>query len=618
MTNDKLLKTVIGHWSLVICFCLLYALCSPLSAFAQNFSASVDKNVVQQGEQFTLTLSLEGSSSASNLRLPEMANFMILSGPNQSTNMQWVNGRVSQSVSFTYILQPRDVGKFSIPSATINVGGKNLQTQPISIEVTKGAPPQKKQQNQQDQNASVDQQIRDNLFLRAVVDKAKVFQGEQITVTWKVYTRVNIVNYQLSKQASIPNAWTEDLEIAQQVSLTREVYEGKQWNVGVLKKTAIFPTQSGTMEINPLEVECVVQVQLRRQSNNPFDQFFNDPFFGNVQNVNYKTASQKLKIEVMPLPQNAPTSFKGNVGVFKMDAQVTKDNVQTNEAVSLKIKISGTGNVRLIESPNVVLPNDFQKFDPKTNEDVNRKGDIVSGTKAFEYIMIPRFPGKKTVAPFEFSYFDTKKKDYVRLISPQFDLHVEGKATEQVSSNISSLSKENVALLNKDIRFIKTSSGSFSQRGMYFYQTPMFLASLALPFFSFVAFVVLQQRRIKMNADLVSLRSRKASKVADKRLNAANQFFKQQKKEEFYAEVSRALWGFVGDKFAIPQAGISMENVLQKLLEKNVAEDVRMKFKQTIEQCEFARYAPSTDVSAEMERTYSEAKTTIESLEKIV
>ncbi len=348
------------------------------------------------------------------------------------------------------------------------------------MEVTKGAPPQRQQQNQQQQNGSVEQQIAQNLFLRAVVDRGKVYQGEQVTVTWKVYTRVNIANYQLAKQASIPNSWTEDLEIPQQVSLSREVYEGKQWNVGVLKKTAIFPTQSGTVEINPLEVECVVQVQLRRQSNNPFDQFFNDPFFGNVQNVNYKTASQKIKIEVMPLPTNAPASFKGNVGSFKMDAQVTKNTLQTNEAVSLKIKISGTGNIRLVESPNVVLPNDFQKFDPKTNEDVNRKGEIVSGTKTFEYVMIPRYPGKKSIAPVEFSYFDTKKKEYVRLISPQFDLQVEGSATEQSSTNISSLSKENVALLNQDIRFIKTSSGGFSQRGIYFYQTPMFLASLAL------------------------------------------------------------------------------------------------------------------------------------------
>jgi len=184
--------------------------------------------------------------------------------------------------------------------------------------------------------------------------------------------------------------------------------------------------------------------------------------------------------------------------------------------------------------------------------------------------MIPRYPGKKSIAPVEFSYFDTKKKEYVRLISPQFDLQVEGSATEQSSTNISSLSKENVALLNQDIRFIKTSSGGFSQRGIYFYQTPMFLASLALPFFGFVAFVVLQQRRIKMNADLISLRSRKANKVADKRLKASHQFLKEQKKEDFYAEVSRAMWGFVGDKFAIPQSEISMENVLQKLAEKKM------------------------------------------------
>ena len=424
---------------------LLFAPCSML--IAQNFTASVDRNPVGVGEQFTLTLSVDGATSVGDLKLPVMTNFLVLSGPNQSTNMQWINGQVTQSVTFTYILQPRDAGKYTIGSASVNVGGKNLQTKPIPIEVIQGAPQQKQQQQKSGQQQSVEQQIGDNLFLRAVVDRAKVYQGEQVTVTWKVYTRVNIVNYTLSKQASIPNAWTEDLEIAQQVSLTREVYEGKQWNVGTLKKLALFPTSSGTLEINPLEVECIVQVQMKRQSNNPFDNFFNDPFFGNVQNVNHKIASQKIKLEVLPLPSNPPASFVGNVGTFKMDAKITKDNVNTNEAVSLKIKISGTGNVKLIESPNVVLPNDFQKFDPKISEDINRKNEIISGTKSFEYVMIPRYPGKKKIDAVEFSYFDTKKKEYVTLRSQDFILNVTGIAADQQSGgNISSLSKENVAL----------------------------------------------------------------------------------------------------------------------------------------------------------------------------
>ncbi len=596
---------------------LLFAPCSML--IAQNFTASVDRNPVGVGEQFTLTLSVDGATSVGDLKLPVMTNFLVLSGPNQSTNMQWINGQVTQSVTFTYILQPRDAGKYTIGSASVNVGGKNLQTKPIPIEVIQGAPQQKQQQQKSGQQQSVEQQIGDNLFLRAVVDRAKVYQGEQVTVTWKVYTRVNIVNYTLSKQASIPNAWTEDLEIAQQVSLTREVYEGKQWNVGTLKKLALFPTSSGTLEINPLEVECIVQVQMKRQSNNPFDNFFNDPFFGNVQNVNHKIASQKIKLEVLPLPSNPPASFVGNVGTFKMDAKITKDNVNTNEAVSLKIKISGTGNVKLIESPNVVLPNDFQKFDPKISEDINRKNEIISGTKSFEYVMIPRYPGKKKIDAVEFSYFDTKKKEYVTLRSQDFILNVTGIAADQQSGgNISSLSKENVALLNQDIRFIKTSGGTFSKRGIYLYQTPMFLFSLVLPFIGFVTFIVMQQRRIRMNADVSSLRSRRANKVAEKRLKAAQQFLSQKKKEEFYAEISRALWGFIGDRFSIPQSEISIQTVLEKLTEKNIAEDVRQKFKQTIEVCEFARYAPSTDIQTEMERTYNEAKVAIMSLEKVV
>ncbi|MBI3195270.1 MAG: protein BatD [Ignavibacteriae bacterium] len=587
------------------------------SLFAQEFTATVNRNRVAMGEQFELTFILNGAGSGKNFRPPAFNDFLTLSGPNQSTNWQFINGQQSVSISYGYVLQPRAEGKFTIPSATIEASGKTLQTKPITIVVTKGAQQQQRQSNrggQQQNDADVSQQIGDNLFLRVSVDKSKCYQGEQITATYKIYTRVNIANYQLNKVPALTGFWSEDLEVPKQIQLTNETVNGKQYRVGVLKKVALFAQRSGTLTLDPMEVECVVQVQSRRRSNDIFDQFFNDPFFGNVRNVNYKVVSDPVKITVQELPQeNLPIGFPGAVGKFSMEAWLDKKQTKTNEAVTLKIKISGRGNIKLLDEPAIVIPPDLEKYDPKISDNITKQGNLISGSRTFEYLLIPRHAGEQKIASFLFSYFDVDKKTYVTINSPEFVLSV-GKGTELASAPVSGISKEDVKLLGEDIRFIKSGGVNLQRRGERLFGSPLFYALSFSPIILFVGFVMFMRKRDKMLGDVLAVRNRKARKMAQQRLSVAKKHLSAQKREEFYNEVARALWGYVSDKLGIPPSDLTIDTVRSSLEQRGVPVESISKLASTFEQCEYARFAPSSD-SSQMDSMYNEAVSLISTIE---
>ena len=586
----------------------------PALAQGVSFTASVDKNQVAAGDQIEITFALNGSNGGKNFRPPAFDNFVALSGPNQSTNMQFINGSMSTSVSYSYVIQAHAEGKFTIGAASIEINGKQLQSQPIVITVSKGAAPQSRQ-GQQSQSNDVDKQIADNLFLKITVDKARVYQGEQITATYKIYTRVNIVNYVVNKVPGLTGFWSEDLEVPKQIQLTNEVVNGKQFRVGVLKKVALFPQRSGTLELDPMDVECVVQVQTKRRSNDFFDQFFNDPFFGNTSNVNHKVRSEPLKVTVLPLPgENIPAGFSGAVGSYSMEAWLDKKQTKTNEAVTLKVKISGRGNLKLIEPPAINVPPDLDRYDPKISDNITNQGNLVSGSRTFEYLLIPRHPGEQKIASFPFSFFDTDKKSYATVRSPEFSLSVE-QGTELLSTSVTGIGKEDVKLLGEDIRFIKSGSFSLQRKGERLAGSPTFIILLLSPIGAFIGFVFYVRRRAKVLGDVRALRNRKARKIAQRRLAEAKKFLASKKREEFYAEVSRALWGFVSDKLGLPPAELSLEMVRSSLERGGVAADILARLTATIEQCEFARFAPSADV-AEMSGVYNEAADLISTIEE--
>ncbi|MBI3766559.1 MAG: protein BatD, partial [Ignavibacteriales bacterium] len=517
---------------------------------------------------------------------------------------QIINGSVSSSVSYSYVLQSRAEGKFTIGSATINQGGKQLRTQPISIEVTKGAP-QAKQQPRQSEDSDIGRQIGDNLFLKVSVDKSRVYQGEQVTATYKIYTRVNVVNYGVSKVPALTGFWSEDLDVPKQIQLTTEVVNGKQYRVGILKRVALFPQHSGTLEIDPMEVECVVQVQTKRRSNDIFDQFFNDPFFGNPSSVNHRVRSEPLKITVVPLPGAAPNGFNGAVGKFSIETWLDKHQTKTNEAITLRVKISGHGNLKLLEAPAINVPPDLERYEPKISDNITKQGDQIAGSRTFEYLLIPRHAGDQDIPSFPFSYFDVDKKSYVTVNSPELALSVE-KGSDLVSGSTAGISKEDVKLLGEDIRFMKSGNTSLQRRGESFAGSLMFFILSLSPIPAFVGFVVFVRKRENMMGDVAGVRNRKARKMAQRRLTEAKRFLDSKKKEDFYAEISRALWGYIGDKLGIPPAALSIDVVRSSLAARGVSDETVSKLASTIEQCEFARFAPSSD-SLRMDGTYQGA-----------
>jgi hypothetical protein len=608
---SRLNHRIVRHAATVILALTMF----PFSASSRDatFTASVDRSRVAMGEHLELTFTLEGSTAGRNFRPPSFSDFVVLSGPNQSTNMQFINGRMSASVSYSYILQPRSEGIFTIGPAVIDVDGTQLKTQPISIEVTK-APPQARQPSRQQKtdDTELSRQIAENLFLKVTVDKPRVYQGEQITATYRLYTRVNIVNYGITKAPSLTGFWSEDLEVPKQIQLTTEAFEGKQYRVGVLKKVALFPQRSGTLELDPMEVECVVQVQTRRRSIDFFDQFFSDPFFGNVTNVSHKIRSEPLKITVIPLPPNPPIGFAGAVGKFSMDAWLDRRETKTNESVTLKVKITGRGNFKLIEPPAVIIPSTIEQYEPKISDNITKQGDYVTGSRTFEFLLIPRQAGELSISPFPFSYYDVDKKSYVTLRSPEFSLTVE-RGTEPAPST-AGLRKEDIRLLGEDIRFIKSGNVDFRRRGERFVGSPVFYLMTLTPILAFLGFIAFVRQREKTLGDIATWRRRRAKKIAHQRLALARQFLQAKKSEEFFAEVSRALWGYSSDKLSIPVAELSTETLQRSLESRGVPAANVQKLLSLLEQCEFARFAPVSN-SLQMDRMYDEAVRMISTIE---
>ncbi|MGB6033785.1 MAG: BatD family protein, partial [Bacteroidota bacterium] len=462
--------------------------------------------------------------------------------------------------------------------------------------------------------------IGDNLFLKATVDKTRVMQGEQINLTFKLYTRVSVLNYAVEKVPSMRGFWSEDVETPKNISLSTEVVNGKQYRVGVIKRLALFPTQAGTLEISPMEVQTTVQVQPKR-STDPFESFFRDPF---GRNVNHLVKSSPVKILVSPLPASAPGGFKGAVGQFAMSATVDRRTTRTNEPVTLKITISGTGNIKLLESPEIEVPPDFERYSPKVTDSINRGKGRISGSKTFEHLLIPRYPGLKVIKPLTFCYYDLGRREYVTLRSPQIELNVEqgSMATPQVGGG----ARADVQLLTQDIRFIKISEPSLGRRDEFLHTGGLFIALLLLPLAGLAgAFVFARQRQAEMH-DQAGYRNRRAIKVAQKGLKQAEYLLKERsgsqgepssiQRVRFYAEVSRALWKYLGDKLGIPQSELSLERVSEVLTDRSVNQGLIHALRVLLESCDMARFAPTGLDLAAMQKTYEEARRIIIDLEK--
>lgn len=599
-------------------FIFVLAFSGTLLAQDVSFRATA-KNVVRTGERFQLTYSI--NTEGKNFRGPGIEDFNVLGGPStsQSSNVQIINGNVSRTVEYTfsYVLQASKEGIFDIAPASIIVDGKTYQSNVVKVQVVKSGTTNQGGTKSGDASTASADDFKDDAFIRVSANMRSPMQGEQIIVTYKLYFRININAPRFEKEPSFKGFWVNDLQKDRQSYVQyQETYKGEQYQVAELKKVALFPQRSGKITIPPMEGTCQTQVKSNKKSRSRdpfFDSFFNDPT--RFKTIEIPLKSNSLTLDVKPLPSaNKPANYNGAVGTFDFSSNINKTELKANEAINLKFTISGKGNVELVDKIDVTFPPDFEVYDPKISKKINTSNSGVSGKKTFEYIIIPRVPGDFVIEPVKFSFYDLSKKRYVTKVSPKYEILVtkgDGTASDITYSNVN---RSDIRYIGSDIRYIKTGNPELGLIGSFFFGSTLFYILLLLPVLVFILFIVIWKKELKKRSNMALMRNRKATKVAQKRLKKAQLFLKEKKQSEFYEEVSQAIWGYLSDKFSISLATLSIDTVSETLNNKEVKTEIIEKFIETLNNCEFARFAPG-ESQTNMEQIYNEAMSVISQME---
>ena len=576
--------------------------CTALHAEELSFTASAP-NAVVMGGTFRLSYTIN-THDARAFRLGDIADFDVLSGPNQSSSSSTsiINGvrTSSKTLTFTCILRPKKEGTFTIPSATITADGKQMSSEAVTVQVL--PPDQQGGQSQQSGSqgrgvatAQTGQISNDDLFITATVNKKKVYEQEAILLTYKIYTTVNLTNVS-GKMPDLKGFHSQEVEMPKgNREFELEHYNGRNYRTIVWSQYVLFPQQSGKLEIPSITFEGTVAQRV--QNYDPFEAFFNGG--SSYVNVQKPIRTPKLTIDVSPLPSGKPTSYYGGVGDFSISSSVSTSELKEDEAVTLKLIISGTGNMKLIRTPEVKFPADFEIYDPKVDNKFTLKTGGLSGNKVIEYLAIPRHAGNYTIPPVEFTYFDVKNGEYKTLTTPEYTLHVAKGDGTMNSASVGYVSKEELRLLGQDIRYINLGEAKFHARGSYLYGTVVYWLWYIIPFVAFIMIVVVYRKQAIENANIAKQKTKKAGKVATRRLKVAKMKMQQSDKAGFYDEVLKALWGYLSDKLSMPVSELSKDNISAKLADCQVPEDIINECLSLVGECEFARYAPSLSGSSE-------------------
>ena len=595
---------------------LIFLCISRLAAQDVQFIGS-SNSVVETGEQFRLTYTL--NTNGSNFTGPAILDFATLAGPSQasSSNVQYINGQIMQSatISFTYILQAVQPGTFTLPPASITINGKKLQSNSVTIKVMKGSVKSSEGSNKNLPETGAGISNKD-VFLKATSSNSNPLQGQQITITYKLYTRLPASMSGIDKIPSYDGFWSQDLlKEKEKFAQYNEVVNGQNYMVAEIRKVALFPQKTGKLMIDPLEVTIVAQLQKKAKSNSFNDPFFDDFFGSSVQNIQKTIRSNAIAINVKSLPtQNRPADFSGAVGSFTFTPSIDRTSLKANEALTLRFTISGKGNLNLIEKPVVIFPSHFESYDPKIIDNIKSSASGVSGSRTFEYLVIPRNAGNYTIKPATFSYFDIGRNNYVRLQSPQYTISIQrGESVNPLSNNIGS-DQEDIKYLGNDIRYIHIGSVQLSKQGDFFFGSTLFYLLLILPALLFAIIALIWKNRMKKRSDIAFMRNKKATRISISRLRKAKSHLSTAEQEPFYNEISLALWGYMSDKFNLRLSELSTESVRNALQQKQVNEEIIDQFTDTLQHCEYARFAPG-DKSEIMEQIYNEALNIITKIE---
>ena len=575
-------------------------------------------DVVVSGDQFRLSFTVN-SQKGKDFRAPSIKGFEVLMGPSRSSSSstQIINGKVtsSSSVTFTYILMAGEAGTYTVPAASIEINGEKVFSNALTIKVLP--------KDQSDdagsaatgnvsQSQSAGGRISPNdFFFTTTASKTHVHEQEAILLTYKVYTTLDLRQL-LGNISDLKGFHSQEIDVPTQKEWRLENYKGRNYKTIVWRQFMLFPQQTGKLEIPSVEFEGII-AQRVQTSDDPFDAFFNG---GGVVEVKKKIQTPKVIIEVDPLPTK-PAGFSGGVGQFNLTASISATEVKTNDAITLKLVLSGSGNLKLVGTPEVKFPEDFEVYDPKVTNNFDVTSAGVSGTKSIEYLAIPRHAGDFTIPPVEFTYFDVKSNGYKTLKTEAYAIKVaKGQGnSDQVIADFTN--KENVKVIGQDIRFIKMGNTTFSKKGDFLFGTGSYWAAYWVPFVLFAAFVVFYRKQAQENANVARVKTRKANKVATRRMKQAGKLLAENKKNEFYDEVLKALWGYISDKLNMPVSQLSKDNIEAELAGHGVSAELIQDFIGALNECEFARYAPGNESEA-MDKVYSVSVDVISKMENSI
>ena len=595
---------------------LIYGCVTATWAQDINVTASVDRTSLAINETFTLSVKIDGSN-AGDPQLPKMDAFAALRGTNSSQSFQLINGRMSASKTIHYSFIARQTGQFEIGAVKVAANGKTFRSQPILIEIVKSS--QTRQQNSRKQQGRTRQQqsssaTRSNdqlLYLQVDVDRKRVYQNEPVVVSYKIYTARTITNYSVSKLPNFRDFWVEEFPLPRQPKTYNKVVNGQRYLVAEIKRTALFPQTSGKKTLEPMTIQCEIKIPRQRQRRDFFDSFFDAS-----QRVKKVVSAKPVSIEILPLPTTGkPLNFEGTVGKYTLRATVNRRNVKANEAITLKLIVSGQGNIKTLPTPRLDLSSIFEVYDPKITQEISHSNNTISGKKVWEYVIVPRISGQHKLKPFSLPYFNPTTKKYQIARTQSITLHIaEGESEYAAASG--AFSKEEVKLLGKDIRFIALTASPLKNIGAKNYTASWFLVLFIIPIVGFAGVLFYQRHQEKMMTNVAYARGRRATRMASKQLQQAKKFLTTENSKEFYAEIQRALNGFLGNKFNIAEAGLVTDQIEKLLTGKNVSEDLIVQVKECLSVCDFQRFSSSNGNGQDMKAFYDKVRDVVEGLEE--
>ncbi len=590
-----------------------------------SFTATAP-DAIAVGDQFRLSYTVT-TQNVRDFRAPSIKGFDVLMGPSRSqqNSVQIINGQTTStsSITFTYILMANTEGSFTIPGATITADGNQLVSNSVQIKVlpadqassgtSSGNSGGGKQSGGTSRASSGTAVSNSDLFITATASKTTVYEQEAFLLTYKIYTLVDLRMFDNVKLPDFKGFHSQEVELPNDRRWGLEHYKGRNYQTTVYRQFVLFPQQSGKLTIDAARFDA--SIAKATQAVDPFEAFFNGG--SNYVEVKKTIMTPQLTINVNPLPAGKPADFSGGVGEFNITSSINSTNVKTNDAVTVKIVISGTGNLKLLSNPEIKFPEDFEVYDPKVDNKFRLTSSGLSGSKVIEYLAIPRTAGTYKIPAVKFSYFDINSRSYKTLTTEEYELHVEKGAGNAAQTIANFTNKEDLKILNEDIRYIKQNDVTLSQKGDFFFGSLTYWLLYLIPGVAFIVFFIIYRKQIAANANVAKMRTKKANKVAVKRMKQAGKLLAENKKDLFYDEVLKALWGYISDKLNIPVSRLSKDNIVEELRNYGVSDALIEEFLDTLNNCEFARFAPGDDNQA-MDKVYSASLEVISKMENSI